>query len=268
MCCCFVQCGAVKLEETDSNIRSVPADRYKESKMHKSLLTAGMALICFTGICLMTSHETLPQAQAQSKGNTPKTTKKPGNVKTLDVRALKLQADFSRESTALARDYEKAGDLEKARQVYGVLSRLNPQAKDIRERIKQIDEAILSANAFDVVVDTSIGWGVPLARVSKGKPVRIQAAGTYTFQASLQVGPTGFSVAEPTKTDLAGDVRCGALMGLVVANGKPGKPFAVGGGRNFTPRNNGLLYLRVNAPAGSKCTGRISVRLGGNVAQN
>ena len=128
--------------------------------------------------------------------------------------------------------------------------------------------ADLDDESFDVVVDTSTGWGVPLARVSKGKPVRIQATGSYIFQASLQVGPTGFSVADPTKTDLAGDVRCGALMGLVVANGKPGKPFAVGGGRNFTPRNDGLLYLRVNAPAGSKCTGRISVRLGGNVAQN
>lgn len=261
MCCCFVQGGAVNWKKpTAISERCGPIK--KELKMNKSLLTAGLALICFAGICLVTSHETLPRANAQSK------TKKPGNVKMLDVRAQKLQSDFSRDSFSLARDYENAGDLEKARQVYIVLSRLNPQAKDVRERIKRIDEALLSANAFEVEVDTSTGWGVPLARVTKGKAIQIQGGGTYRFQANLQVGPAGFSVADPVKRDLAGDVRCGALMGLVVAKGKPGKPFAIGSSRKFTPKNDGLLYLRVNVPAGSKCTGRLTVRLGGNVKRN
>jgi hypothetical protein len=230
--------------------------------MYKSSLTVGLALICFAGICLVTSHETLPRAHAQSKG------KKPGNVKMLDVRALKLQTDFSRDSYSLARDYENAGDLEKARQVYIVLSRLNPQAKEVRERIKKIDEALLASNAFEVDVDTSAGWGVPLARVSKGKAIQFQVGGTYRFQASLQVGPAGFSVADPIKSDLAEGVRCGALMGLIVAKGKPGKPFPIGSKRKFTPTNDGLLYLRVNVPAGSKCTGKLTVRLGGNVKRN
>ena len=56
--------------------------------MYKSSLTVGLALICFAGICLVTSHETLPRAHAQSKG------KKPGNVKMLDVRALNCKPTF------------------------------------------------------------------------------------------------------------------------------------------------------------------------------
>lgn len=231
--------------------------------MRNSIVTIGMVLGFGVGICLWLSPEVASTARAQSKS---KSTKKGINVKTLDVRSQKMQAGFLKESLDLARDYESVGELGKARRVYRALNRLNPKAKEIQDRLKRIDDAILSANAFEIELDTSIGWGVPRARVEKGKPFQVQATGTYRFQASLPVGPAGFSTANPAKTDLAENIRCGALMGLIVANGKPGKPFFVGVKREITPKNSGLLYLRVNSPAGSKCSGRLKVGLGGTVS--
>ena len=46
---------------------------------------------------------------------------------------------------------------------------------------------------------------------------------------------------------------------------KPGKPFLVGNGGTITPRETGLLFLKVNAPAGHKSIGRLKVRMTGNV---
>lgn len=230
--------------------------------MRKDLV---MAAVLVTGVVaggLLTAVEFVPRARAQSKSS------RKSNVKVLDVRAQKLQADFTRSSTDLARDYEAAGELEKARQVYMALSRLNPQAKDIQAKLKQVSEAILSANSFDVEIDTAAGWGAPLARVSQGKAIHVQAGGTYRFQANLPVGPEGFPVGESAKADMAENVRCGALMGLVVRNGKPGKPFPVGADREIKPPSDGLLYLRVNVPPGSRCTGTLTVRLSGYVERN
>ena len=231
--------------------------------MRNSIVTIGVVLGLSTSICLWLLPEVTSTARAQSKS---KSTKKGVNVKTLDVRSQRMQSNFLKESLDLARDYESVGELEKAKRVYSALKRLNPKAQEIQDRLKRIDDAILSANAFGIELDTSIGWGVPRARVTKGKPFQVQVTGTYRFQAVLPLGPAGFSTANPAKTDLAENIRCGALMGLIVeANGKPGKPFFIGTKREITPRNSGLLYLRVNSPTGSKCSGRLMVGLGGTV---
>lgn len=230
--------------------------------MRNSSLAMAAAFCCVVGVCLLSSSDVLTLAVAQTKS---KTSKKPTNTKTLDLRALKVQADFVKESTELARSYEAAGELEKAKRIYGALSRLNPQSKEIRDRIKLLDNAILSLNEFDIEIDVAHGWGAPRARVAKGKKFKVQAAGTYKFQATLPLGPAGFRTTDPTKNDLAENIRCGALMGLIVANGKPGKPFLIGADKEISASGSGLLYLRVNVPAGSKCTGRLNVRLGGYV---
>lgn len=233
--------------------------------MRMKLQTLGIAAMGVAVVGLFAVPHNLSELRAQSKG---KSSKKPTNVKTLDVRAQRLQTEFLRDSSSLARDYENAGELEKARRVYAALAKMNPESKEISDRIKKLDEAILTSKAFEVEVDTSTGWGVPLARVTKGKVVQIQASGSYRLQASLAVGTDGFVVGDPTKGEMAGNIRCGALMGMVVANGKPGKPFAVGSSAKFTPRDSGLLYLRVNVPSGSKSMGRLAVQLGGYVEQN
>ena len=62
---------------------------------------------------------------------------------------------------------------------------------------------------------------------------------------------------------------CGALMGVILSADKrgtglkPGDPFAIGTELELVPKSDGLLYLRVNTPPGSTCTGRIRVQLSG-----
>ena len=109
-----------------------------------------------------------------------------------------------------------------------------------------------------------------VAAVYKGQPFRIQAVGDYRFVTSLPVGPAGFSVAD-TSRDMAEGIRCGALVGVIVPapeggkKPKPGKPFLVGTGGTITPRESGLLFLKINAPAGHKSNGRLKVRMTGTV---
>ena len=56
------------------------------------------------------------------------------------------------------------------------------------------------------------------------------------------------------------------LIAMVVSNGgKPGKPVALKSKNTWTPSEAGLLMLKVNAPAGHKCTGRLTVKLSGLV---
>ena len=62
----------------------------------------------------------------------------------------------------------------------------------------------------------------------------------------------------------------GALMGMIVGKDKagkpkPGKPFKNGSSSEFTPKNDGLLFLWVNLPPGHKCNGKISVTVNGYI---
>jgi hypothetical protein len=128
----------------------------------------------------------------------------------------------------------------------------------------------MTENPSEVSLDVSKGWNNPIARVEKGKPIRIQAAGNYRFQiAATVLGPEGF----PTKDvkDLIKNVRVGALTAIVIPidgkgkAGKPGDPIEVGASREITPRENGLLFLAVNAPPGHRSTGKLTVQLSGYV---
>ena len=57
----------------------------------------------------------------------------------------------------------------------------------------------------------------------------------------------------------------GALIGVVVTDGKPGDPFAVNAGVEHTSKKGGLLYLRVNVPASARCKGDIKIQVSGGV---
>ena len=64
-------------------------------------------------------------------------------------------------------------------------------------------------------------------------------------------------------------------MGMVYPNPDPNKPpskndkvgeaFEIGTSREFTPREDGVLLLRVNLPPGHKSSGKLKVRTSGHV---
>lgn len=221
----------------------------------------GIALLLLTLLFIVQDSATV-LGQGNSKKSS-RNSKKP-NVIALDAKAERLQSGFSKEAAVLAAEYERAGQLEKSKQLLELLLQIEPRAAGVRDKIAQLDETILSANEFQFEVDVSRGWGKPLAAVVEGRTFRIQAAESYRFVAHLSVGPRGFPTENPIN-DMSADAPCGALIGMVVSKGKSGKPFRVGESRQFSPKQDGVLFLRVNAPAGHKSTGRLKVTLSGHI---
>lgn len=220
-------------------------------------------------LCLLSSAATGP-AQAQDKG---KSSKKPGktsrnkpiaNTKNIDVRADQVQSAFIKDSEELAAQYVDAGHLDKARAVLSSVLAMNPNLPNIQKKIEQIDETLLNANDIEFEVNPSRGWETTGAMVTENRAVRFHVEGSYRFDVGTSIGPAGFPDKDPVK-DVVAAIPCGALMGVVIINGKPGKPFLIGEGYDFTPKETGILAVRVNAPAGNKNTGKLKVTMSGAV---
>ena len=220
-----------------------------------------------------TTRQSSKERKVRSKsgsGKGARSIKKGASTKTIDVKVRRFQESFVRDAADLAKQYEDAGNLVKTRKMLELILKLSPEVKGVRAKIKQIDEEMLSANGLTVEVNTARGWGPPVAAVFKGQAFRIRAVGDYRFVTNLSIGPSGFAVADASR-DMAADIRCGALIGVVVPppeagkQPEPGKPFLVGAGGTITPGDTGLLFLKINAPKGHKSSGRLKVRMTGHV---
>jgi hypothetical protein len=214
------------------------------------------------------SGQSVKSKSKSKKGSTP--TASPAEVQKLQLRLQKTQKDFIDETADLAIEFEKAGLLEESKKLLQALERLDGNLPGVKAKLESLEESIMTRNPAELSLDVSKGWNDPIARVEKGKPIRIQAVGKYRFQvAAVVVGPDGF----PTKDvrDLIKNVRLGALTALIIpidAKGKPGKPgepIEIGAGREITPKESGYLFLAVNAPPGHKSTGKLDIELSGYV---
>jgi hypothetical protein len=124
----------------------------------------------------------------------------------------------------------------------------------------------MNANDVDVDVIPSRGWEPSGVVVTENRPIRIRADGTYKFDSgTVTLSGAGFPQKD-TGTDLVQGIPCGALMGMIVqSEDKVGRPFLIGENLDFAPREAGMLYLRINAPGGSKSSGKLKVSISGNV---
>jgi|GEM_PF-308845 hypothetical protein len=198
----------------------------------------------------------------------------PIQLRQLELARKKTLEEFVTNTVKLSVEYERVGLLEESKKLLQTVQKIEAGApglkKQLQDKLDSLENSIMSENPFQFELDTSKGWGDPIARVQKGKPIRIQSAGNYRFQLQTVVGPKGFPTEDPIK-EMAKGVRCGALMALIVPvddKGKPGKPsgqIEIGEGREITPKDNGLLFLSINAPLGHKCTGDIDIQLSGYV---
>ena len=203
------------------------------------------------------------KSQAASKSKQSKSTASKSSspaVRAIDVKAERLQTEFIRNAAQIAKAYSDAGQLEKSKQILQTLLKLNPSLKQVRERIKLLDETILQSNSKQLEIDADTKWSRPVAQVFKDRAFRIKAGGTYKFVTNVSIDVQGFPEGN---NGLAPGIPCGALMGMIIGNGKPGKPFAVKSGREMTPKDGGLLVLRINAPPGSQCSGKLQIQLSG-----
>lgn len=215
------------------------------------------------------SETSIATAQTgKSKKTTKGTTKKAApavNTTTLDVRAEQLHTSFLKDAEQLAGEYFDAGSLEKARVLLQAALALDPNQPNLVDKLKLIDETILTANDFNVDVDVSKGWEPTGVAVTENRPIRVVAEGTYKFQLTGTMGPAG-APEKDAKVDMAAGLPCGALIGMILAkDGKLGRPFLIGEGGDITPKQTGLLLLRVNSPAENRHSGKLKVAISGNV---
>lgn len=196
-----------------------------------------------------------------------KTSRTSANVRSIDIKTQRLEESFVREAAQLAKEYADAGQLEKSRDVLQTILNVDPSLKGVREKIKEIDNSILEANSYQFELDTSRGWGRPAGQVVKGKKFRIKASGSYQFVVNRTVDVNGFPTEGDPTAIMPKDIPCGALMGMVVAPGKAGKPFLVQQGCEHTPKEDGHLFLRVNDPPGAESTGTLMIELSGAITE-
>jgi hypothetical protein len=187
------------------------------------------------------------------------------NLKSLDARVDKLEATMVREIMEVANLYEEAEQYERAKTLLEVLLKLNPDLPAIKEKVDTLEQKAFDKHEVEFTLDTSRGWTAVGGAVAQGRPVRIEVNGEYKFNVSASVTADGFPSSDPA-TDFIDGIPCGALMGMVAnKTGRPGKPFPLKGKQTWTPQENGILYLKINAPAGHKCAGKLTVKLSGLV---
>jgi len=195
----------------------------------------------------------------------PRTGREP-NLTTLDKKAEDAQEVFMRTSAELAREYEDLGELERAQTVLRTMLKLNPKAKQIEDKIKELDEIRLAQNEAAIEVDPTRGWVSAKVGVQKGNTIRFLAEGECRVTISQMVNPDGFA-SDDVKTDLVAGVPLGALMGLIVdQKGKSGKPFPIGQQTETKADTTGQLFLRVNLPPQTRATGKYRVQVTGDIA--
>ncbi len=213
----------------------------------------------------------VPVVHGQDKSKSSKKPAKAGkskplaNTRSLDLKADQIQSSFTKEAEELAGQYYDAGHLDKAKALLESVLAVNPQAPNVQKKLEQVKEGILNSNDIELEVNAAQGWKSSGALVTAKRSLRIKAEGTYRFEAAASgIGAAGFSDKDPNE-DMAPGVPCGALMGVIFNDGKPGKPFHVGETLDLTPAESGLLFLKINAPPGNKNSGKVKVAISGNV---
>ena len=234
-----------------------------------------VATVC---LCLAAAVAPVPAVAqpAAAKAGAAKGKAKPVNpveIKRLDARLDEVRESFLRDTTTLITSYENLGQYDRAKTLLEALQKLDPRNEPIKAKLGQLNDKILDASEIEMEIEAGGKW-LPVGAVVKDRPIRIRATGDYKLALTQTAGPDGVPT-DDFAEDMAPNVPLGAVMGVIVppeslaqlAGGrqpeKPLRAFAVGTALERSADRDGVLYLRVNVPAGAKCTGKITVRVGG-----
>ena len=202
-------------------------------------------------------------------------------------RAEKLQQQYVRGALELAGEFEAAGDPDGAIALLQSVRRAAPDAPGVDERLRALEEGILSAGETTLTLDAPLDW-TPVARVREGGSFRAAVDGSYRLTLSGTVPPSGLPPGEAA-AGFVPDLPLGALIGAYVepraarANprgrrgddrrgGDDPEAFALAGGDagpaggQFTADTTGLLLVRLNLPPGCRAVGKLKLTLSGQVA--
>jgi hypothetical protein len=239
-------------------MRSIPPFRLPHVMCLAGVLRAVFQTLVIAGLLVASSSPAHAQSRDRDKDRSEGAT-----GPQLQNRLSKAEESLLKEYMEVANEYYKQGDKESSVAVLQKISSLNPKMDGLKQRIEGIQEELLQANGLKSSVDVSKSW-VPVCEVEEGKPFRLAATGDYRMEYATTVPLTGLSTSDPAQDHLA-VAPFGALIGVVVTDGKPGEPFAVNAGLEHTPKKSGQLYLRVNVPAAAKCKGELKLQISGAV---
>lgn len=220
-----------------------------------------LAIVTF--LLLLASQTTYAQSN-RSKEKEKDNEKVGANSVQLEVRLSKAEEGLLKEYMDVAKEYLKNGDNEEALTVLRKVEHINPKLDGLKQEMDRINEVLMQDNDFKFELDVSKFWGNPVCEVTEGKAFRLTAAGEYKMNYMTAIPLTGLSTKEPA-TDHVASAPFGALIGVIVTDGKPGEPFVVNDKLEYTPKKDGQLHLRVNVPAAARCTGDLKIQMSGAV---
>lgn len=186
----------------------------------------------------------------------------PSQLQAMDGKAEKLQSSFIRETMSLAAEYEQAGQFERAQSLYEAVSRVSPDLPGLNEKLTALQEQLLDGSEVKFELDVSRNWTHTGLMAREKTTCRVEAQGQYKFAVEVPCDALGLATADPAN-DLVSGIPVGALMGVIVVNNKPGKPFVIVPGKPFEAPGSGPLILKVNVPRGHQSTGSLDLVLAG-----
>ncbi len=185
-----------------------------------------------------------------------------GESNALDLRTRKAIQVFIKDATEIAIEYEKNGDLQKAKNMYEQIQRMDNRIQGVQEKIDFLDRQLIAANRQVHMLDTSKGW-MPIGQVYAKRKFQLLTAGSYSMTLREEPSAAGFVSGDVKKNGMNPEFPLGALIGFYYVNEKQGKPFLIGKEDSLIPDKNGILYLKVNVPPSIACEGVINVGTSG-----
>lgn len=211
-------------------------------------------------------------AAALGQGTTSARPRPNPNLRALETKATESREAYLSQLSTLATGYEDAGATDMAKDTLRQILRLNPDDEAVKTRLKTLENKAFDENQRVVEVDVTKGWVTTGLKVTRGQPIRLKADGEYRFNINADLSPEGFPTSD-IQRDTAAGVPCGALMGTIYAEStqrgrpaQPSTPFFIGREVEIKPESDGVLFVRLNVPAGSKSIGKVKVMVSGNIA--
>ena len=203
------------------------------------------------------------QGQGQNRNNNNQNNQ-PEEVRLDDQRLIELHKQFIDNVEKLATEYEKKGELEKARHCYEQVLRLIPQYTTAKDKLDGVKTREATAERKVVDVFANKEWQDSGITIGEGKPVSIKASGQWKIRIDYDLAPDGVEIPKELR-----DFNLGALVGMIVTDPnssdlKDNPVFLVGSSYSFTAKQTGRLYLRMYDADPKDNLGKLSVEITGS----
>lgn len=219
--------------------------------------TGGWAVLMLAAVACLGTAPAADKATGKSKA---KAKSGATNIKALDVDVERKRTTLFKDFIEIAAQYEDAGHFDRSKAVLEDLLRLDPKWPGLKEKIDELQDKDFDSNEVKIDFSVNSGWTPIHVAVTKGKPVRVEVAGEYDFRYGAKLTADGVTSEEAGQEFFEG-IPMGGLMAVVINNGKSGKAAYLKAENLWTPDEDGQVMLKINAPTGHKCTGKLIVKL-------